>query len=92
MQVEILHPVCLILPSTSIAETTPMTRTGDSAAMCSGDGLFPQAPKIVKYAEFPYPIKWAERRQNHTIARIGKIKHISKVIASQRQVLSDPTE
>ena len=37
MQVmETFHLVRLILPSTSIAETTPMTRTGGSGAMRSG--------------------------------------------------------
>ena len=29
--------------------------------------------------------------QNHIIARLGKIKHISKDIDSEGQVLSDPT-
>jgi hypothetical protein len=33
---ETLHPVRLILPSTSIAETTSTPRTGDSGAMRSG--------------------------------------------------------
>jgi hypothetical protein len=37
MQVmETLHPACLILPFPDIAETTPMTRTGGSGALCSG--------------------------------------------------------
>jgi hypothetical protein len=70
--VETLSPVRLIPPFISIAETTSMTEMGSSAAMCSGHGLFPQAPEIVKSAEFLYPIQGAERMQNHAIVRVEK--------------------